>query len=81
MDPPPFLCVSVARTDRIYISRDDILASGGVRVRPLLGFSPLPPGAAAPPATGDWAPGAELVTRAAMGKTQYIHTQKKKKSQ
>lgn len=34
----PLLCVSVARTDRIYISRDDILASGGVRVRPLLLF-------------------------------------------
>lgn len=77
MDPPS--SVSLARSDRIYISQDDILASGGVRVRPLRGFSPLPPGAPAPPVTGDRAPGAELVTRAAMGKTQYIHTKKKKK--
>ncbi|CAN8217476.1 unnamed protein product [Coccothraustes coccothraustes] len=49
----PLLRVSVARTDRIHISRDDILASGGVRGRPLLRFSPLPPCAAAPPKTGD----------------------------
>lgn len=34
----PLLRVSVARTDRIHISRDDILASGGVRAGPSSDF-------------------------------------------